>query len=245
MRAVDKLAPIRAIDRFQRRRRTLAVVIAVLKKVSDDSAGNYAVLIAYYGFLSLFPLLLLAVAILGFIVQSDAGARTTILNSGLPDIHLFGSSLVSGHITGSGLGVVVGALGALWAGLGVANAVQRAFNQIEGMPYDRRPNYIALRVRSIRLLASLGLLQILATSVAGAMSGGTLHSALLVVAAFIVATGFNLLLFLLAFRQLTPRSIALKSLWPGIAFATVGWELLQVASPASSGCSPGSTSAPA
>jgi uncharacterized BrkB/YihY/UPF0761 family membrane protein len=46
-------------------------VSAVVKKFSDDQAGQLAALIAYYGFLSLFPLLLVMVTVLGFVLQGD------------------------------------------------------------------------------------------------------------------------------------------------------------------------------
>jgi membrane protein len=220
---VDRLAPVRGFDRFQRRHSASAVAVGVLKKVADDGAGNYAALIAYYGFLSLFPLLLLAVAILGFIVNSDASARHAILSSGLPDIS---SSLANGHLAGSGVGVAVGALGALWAGLGVTNALQAAFNQIGGVAFDRRPGFLDRRLRSLRLLASVGVLQLAATAIAGTIGTG-LGGFALVAAAFAVSCAVNVLLFFIAFRQLTDATMPTRSLWPGIVFATVGWELMQ------------------
>jgi len=47
-----------AADRFQQRRAWLAVPVATLKKFQEDRAGSLAALIAYYGFVALFPLLL-------------------------------------------------------------------------------------------------------------------------------------------------------------------------------------------
>ena len=48
----------RRVDEFQQRHRFLAFPVAVIKKFGDDQGGNLSALIAYYGFLSLFPLLL-------------------------------------------------------------------------------------------------------------------------------------------------------------------------------------------
>jgi membrane protein len=222
---VDKLAPVRRFDRLQRGHPALAVPLAVLKKVSDDSAGNYAALIAYYAFLSLFPLLLLAVAILGFVAHGDASARQTIAHSGLPNIANLRSSLAHGHLRGSGVGIVIGALGSLWAGLGVTMILQTTFNQIYGVPYDRRPNFIKVRLRGLRLLLTVGVLQIAATAIAGLATGG--GGTLLVIAGFVVSMAFNVLLFFLAFRQLTTETVPTRALWAGIIFAAIGWELLQ------------------
>jgi membrane protein len=222
---MDFLAPVRSFDQLQRRHKALAVPLAVLKKVSDDGAGNFAALIAYYAFLSMFPLLLLAVAILGFIVHSDASVRSAIENSGLPHIPPF-NSLANGHLRGSGVGIIIGALGALWAGLGVTMVLQNVFNQINGVPYNRRPNFIKVRLRGVRLLLTVGVLEIVATSIAGVLSAGH-HGALLTVAGILVAFGFNVLLFFFSFRQLTTETVATSKLWPGIIFASIGWELLQ------------------
>jgi len=56
---------VQALDDFQQRRRWLAFPVAVVKKYGEDQAGQKAALLAYYGFLSLFPLLLVAVTVLG------------------------------------------------------------------------------------------------------------------------------------------------------------------------------------
>ena len=221
------LALLRRLDSYQRRKAPAAVIVATLKKTSDDGGGGFAALIAYYGFLSLFPLLLLAISILGFIVQSNTSALRTIEHSGLPNIQPLGDTLKHGHLRGSGIGLAVGALGALWGGLAVTLAVQNVFNQIVAVPYDRRPNFIKLRLRGLRLLGTIGTLEIIATTIAGVMSGG-LHAAVwLKVAAFAVALAFNVLLFFIAFRQLTNPTVPTRALWPGIAFAAAGWELLQ------------------
>jgi membrane protein len=223
---VDKLALLRRVDRFQRREPLPGVLVAVARKASDDNAGSYAALMAYYGFLSLFPLLLLAISILGFIVQSNTSALHTIERSGLPNIPVLGESLQHGHLRGSGIGVVVGALGSLWGGLSITLAAQNAFNQIHGLAYARRPNFLKLRLRGLRLLVTIGVLEIISTTIAGAVAGISTGAAI-AVAGFVVAFAFNVLLFFLAFRQLTSAHIPTRALWPGIAFATVGWELLQ------------------
>ena len=226
MRAMDVLAPVRSFDRFQQRHRVLAIALAVQKKFSDDGAGNLAALIAYYAFLSLFPLLLLAVAILGFVLQSDPSARTTILNSGLKEIPIIGTSFDLGHLKGSTVGLVVGAVGALAAGLGVTVVVQTMFNQVHGVAHRYRPNFFTARVRGLGLLAILGVLQIVSTVVTGLVSTGT-GGVLLVIAGILIALACNLLLFFAAFRLLTSRLIATHDLWPGIILSSIGWEILQ------------------
>jgi YihY family inner membrane protein len=226
MRPVDKLAPIRSFDRFQQAHRVLAVSVAVQKKVSDDSAGNYAALIAYYGFLSLFPLLLLAVAILGFIVHSDASAEHTILSSGLPNIPIIGTTLKHGHLSGSGLGVAVGAVGSLWSGLAITNTLQNTFNQINEVPRPDRPGFLAERLRGVGLLLGVGILEIVAIALTGLVSAGVGGLAL-DIGGFALSLALNGALFAFAFRLLSDESVTNRQLLPGVVFATIGWQLIQ------------------
>src|SRR5688500_12704145 len=68
--AMDRLKRlVHAADDFQQRHRWLAFPVAVVKKFGEDQGGQRAALLAYYGFFSLFPLLLVAVTVLGFVLQ--------------------------------------------------------------------------------------------------------------------------------------------------------------------------------
>src|SRR5579872_2531761 len=99
---MDLLAPVRTFDRFQRRHRPFAIVVAVLRNFSDQRAGAWAVQIAYYGFFSLFPLLLVFISILGFVLQSDPSARQAVVNSALRQFPIIGTA--PGRLAGSGVG---------------------------------------------------------------------------------------------------------------------------------------------
>src|SRR6266508_3088652 len=71
------------LDRFQQRNRVLALPFAVVRKFGDDQAGNLAALLAYYGFFSLFPLLLVLVTVLGFVLAGRSKLQARILDSAL------------------------------------------------------------------------------------------------------------------------------------------------------------------
>jgi len=74
---MDLLAPVRAFDRFQQRHAPLSIPVAVVRKFNDDGAGNQATLIAYYGFVAIFPLLLLFTTILGSSCRTTRSSRRT------------------------------------------------------------------------------------------------------------------------------------------------------------------------
>ena len=59
------------LDGFQRRHAWLGFPLAVIYKFIDDQGGYLASLITYYGFLALFPLLLLLVSVLGYALQGN------------------------------------------------------------------------------------------------------------------------------------------------------------------------------
>jgi len=223
---VDVLAPVRAFDRLQRRRRGLALPVAVLKKFSDDQAGNLAAVMAYYAFFSLFPLLLVFTTVLGFVLADNPHAQQQILSSTLDQVPLAGEELKTGTLKGSGLALGAGLVVTLLSGLGVTLAAQTAFNRIYGVPMRERPDPIRSRLRGLALLAALGTLQIVSTVASGLVSAG-FGGALLTVAGVVLALALNLLLFGAAFRLLTERSVPTRMLWPGVVAATVLWTAVQ------------------
>jgi YihY family inner membrane protein len=221
---MDVLAPVRSFDRYQRRHRPLAIAVAVLRNFSDQHAGGATVQIAYYAFLSLFPLLLVFVSILGFVLQSDPAAQRSIVHSTLRQFPIIGAH--PGNLAGSGVALSIGLIGTLWAGLGVTLAVENAFNRVYAIPPRHQPNPFTQRWRALKLLAAVGILQVISTIAAGAVSGGV-GGVLLTVLGLLVALLLNLLLFFAVFRFLVADLVPTRELWPGIVLAAVGWGVLQ------------------
>jgi uncharacterized BrkB/YihY/UPF0761 family membrane protein len=60
----------RRVDGWQQRRMALAIPVAVIKKFVDDGADRLGVQVAYWGFFSVFVLLLVFTSILGFVFES-------------------------------------------------------------------------------------------------------------------------------------------------------------------------------
>jgi YihY family inner membrane protein len=217
---------LRDIDRFQQRHPRLGFVVAVIKKFSDDEAGQLAALISYYAFVSIFPLLLVLVTVLGFVLQGDLAEQHRILKGTLEKFPLIRDQLELHPLKGSTVGLVVGLLGALLAGMGITNAAQTAFNRIWSVPHKHRPNFLYARLRGLGMLAILGTLAIISTFLTGfigATTGGELARA----AGLILALGVNLATFLIAFKLLTAADVAWRDLLPGAIAAAVGWQLLQ------------------
>src|SRR5690349_5931603 len=141
------------LDRFQRKHPWAGFPLAVAYKYFDDFGTYLAALITYYGFVSLFPLLLLLSTILGFVLSGDQRLQQEVLDSALHQVPVIGQDLGRpGRIGGGPVGLVVGVLGSLYGGLGVAQAFQFAMNSMWAVPRDQRPNPFKARGRSLVLL---------------------------------------------------------------------------------------------
>jgi membrane protein len=219
---------LHALDQRQQQSPRLSFLAAVVKKFGDDQAGQLAALIAYYGFVSLFPLLLVLVTVLGFVLQGNPSAQASVLHSTLSQFPIIGNQLQSNvhSLKGSVLSLAIGIVGSLLAGLGITGATQNAFNQVWAIPYKHRPNFFKTRLRGLGLLVLLGVLAIVSTLAAGYVTAGG-HSFAAIVGGVLIALVVNLLLFFTAFRLLTASEIETRSLIPGVIVGAVIWQILQ------------------
>jgi YihY family inner membrane protein len=215
------------VDDFQQKRPVFAFPYAVIKKFGDDKAGKLAALLAYYGFFSLFPLLLVFVAVLGFVLAGNEGLKDDVVDSVVARFPVVGDSIEVGELKGSGLALAVGIVGAIWGGLAVMQAAQDAMNEVWEVPMKDRPNFLTSRLRSVIMLVVLGVGIVAATLLAGLATAGTDRSLLVQAAALVVSLIVNFALFLVAFRVLTVRNVSLGQLLPGAVLAAVGSLVLQ------------------
>lgn len=222
---------VERVDGFQRRHPRASFPLAVLYKYFDDQGAYLAALIAYYGFVSIFPLLLLLTSVLGFVLHSDPSLQHRVLNSALLQFPVVGKDLSSGQLGGSVVGVVVGILGALYGGLGIAQALQNAMNVAWAVPRNSRPNPIKARGRSLLLLGTVGLGIIGTTIVSGigttASAFGVHLGVLSQVVVLLASVLLNVGIFWLAFHIATGTDVGWRALLPGAVMAGVGWQILQ------------------
>jgi membrane protein len=217
-----------AFDRYQRRHRRLGFVVAVIKRFDEDQASQMGALIAYYGFFSLFPLLLVFVTVLGFVLEGSPSTQESVLHSTLSQFPIIGNQLQSNvhSLKGSVPALAIGLLGATLAGLGITGATQSAFNNVWEIPRARQLGFLAWRLRGVGLLVVFGVLIIVSTVAAGYVTAQT-TGAPSVIAGVLVALAANLLLFFAVFRLLTSEEIDTRDLIPGVIVAAVLWQILQ------------------
>ena len=219
---------VRRVDGFQQAHRPLAVGFAVIKKFGDDRAGALAALIAYYGFLAIFPLMLVLTTVLGFAMDRNSAIRRSVLHSALRDFPVVGQQLTQAihPLQGNAFALTVGLVGLIWGSFGVAQSGQLAMAEVWNVPGVDRPAFLSRLFRGLGLLGVLGV-GLVATTVIASLSafGGGVP---VKVAGVALSVALNIGLFGLAFRVLTVRSVPTGSLLPGAVRGGLGWSLLQV-----------------
>ena len=223
----------RTLDSLQQSHPLLAVPSAVLKRYGRDRAGQQAALVTFYGFLSVFPLLLLLVTFAGLFLRGTK-LQSDIVNSALSQFPVIGGTLKDNlHAISKGnpAATLVSALGLLWGSLGVTNALQAASQRIWRTPDDEGPGLIPRIVKGLEILLALGALVVLSSVAAGASTigagyfgGATIVPRLL---AIVVAILVNFVGYVTALWLLAPTRTDLRCLLPGAVIGAVGWTALQ------------------
>ncbi|WP_433606152.1 YihY/virulence factor BrkB family protein [Dactylosporangium sp. CA-139114] len=223
------------LDRYQRRHAWLGFPLAVVYKFVDDRGPYLAAMVTYYGFISLFPLTLLFLTALGFVLEAYPDLRQQLVHTAVGDLPVIGPELernVSG-LRGSGTRLVISMLGALYGGLGAMQAAQAGFNHIYGVPRYEQPSSARSRLRSLGLLLILGSAVLLSAAAAAFVafidelagrSGVGLH-----VVGYLLTFAINAGLFTAALRLLTARTLRVRQVIAGGLIAATFWMALQTA----------------
>lgn len=235
MNAVTKV--VDSADRLQRRQRWLAFPVAVFKKFGDDRAGNLAALVAYYGFLSIFPLLLLFITALDMALRNDPVLKQTLLNSALSQYPVIGP-MIAGQIQdhhnslpAAGPALVASIIFLVLGARGVAGAMRNALCEVWAVPRNKRPGFPLSLLWDIALVLVVGIGLVTTTTLSG-LAGGAGHilsGAGATVVTVAISLVLNVGVFWLAFRLAAARQVRWRDLFIGAASAAVVWQILQVA----------------
>ena len=206
--------------------------IRLNERYGEDAGGYLAASITYYAFLSFFPLLLLALSVVGFLLASQPGLQgevTEAVAESVPGLQaVVGKNLDVIESARGGAGVV-GLLGLLWTGSGVVGAGRNAIREVyrEGPPKGG----LGQKAWLLGVTIGLGTIALTATGLAGIAlnldAEGPIGVAIRVGGA-IVSFALDLGLFLLAYRVLSRGERGWRRHLPGAVFAAVGWTLLKL-----------------
>ncbi len=230
------------------RLRTVPVVgtaVAVQERYAADDADQYAAAIGFFGFLSLFPLIALALSVAGFLVANRPDLQQELATTIQQAIPGFSAVLTAdGQATGvrsvldnivdnrGGIGLIgLGTL--LLTGLKVVGAAGAATNAVFHLRVETSfARKVGGQLAALAVLGGLALAGTVASSTAGASVGldtsGPVRLALSAGGTLGTLT-LDFLLFLVAYRLLASGpGPAWRRLWPGALLAAAGWSALKV-----------------
>jgi YihY family inner membrane protein len=216
------------LDAAQRRMRPTAFVVAVLRKSSEDQAGYLAVLLSFYAFLAVFPLLLVLATVLGIVLRDHPGVQQDVIHSALADFPVIGTQLRANihSLNGSVFGLTVGLVGTVWGARGLSTCAQAACNTIWAIPYARRPSVLRRQLRGLALLGVI-VVDVMATGTLSDVSGiGDGHPLWLEWTGAAGSTVINAALFTLGFRLAIAREVRTHEFLPAACTTAVIWQAL-------------------
>ncbi len=221
----DEAAKGGFLDKLAQRFTWLEPIAAVQGRFGQINGNILAAAFAFNAFLSLFPLMLVAVAVLGFVA---AGSNTDLAQKVVAELGLTGQAadLVTNTITAAKdsrqAASIVGLAGLLWSGLGVVAAIQAIYNGAWQVK-DR-----GLKDKAIGLgwLLGAGLLFLGSAAITTVLRW---LPGFLAPLGVLVGVGVSFLLWLWTARVLPNRQIPWRHLVPGALFGAIGLELLKFA----------------
>lgn len=227
MSYISKL--IRRFNRYQQHNHLPAFCYAVVKKYSEDRAGYQAALLTYYGFLALFPLLMVLITLTDTLLIRHPNLQANVLKSITDYFPLLGSQLAQ-HIHSlkqSGFALLLGVLLALYGARGVANAFSDAVQNIWQVPKQERNGFPKSTYKNLTLLVIGGAGFILASvsaSLAASAGRDFIFRLLSTLINFIIL--FWLFTFMINFSL--PKRIPIADTRLGALTAAVGLVILQL-----------------
>ena len=122
------------------RSRAVDVAVHTIEGYRMHRTGRNVALIAHFGFLSVFPLLLVFTTVLGFVLQNDEKLQKDIIDSALAHLPFIGQQIGTdpAKLTGSATVLILGLLASVWAGMKAFVAVHEALDDIDELPLDDR-----------------------------------------------------------------------------------------------------------
>lgn len=225
MKILDQI--IAAVDGFQQRHSVLGLPIGIVKRFSENNGSHQAALMTYYGFLSLFPLLLVFTSIAGLAAGGNRRIEGKIMEGINSYFPVIGDQLARNiqASTKSGVALVVGLLLTFYGARGGIDAFRGALNHLWHIPKKKRigfPWSILVSAGSL-IIGGIGLTS--AAVLSGAASGLGQSVAFKVLAALagflILSPTFYWLFKLNLGSNIAKRNLQLMALFCSIAILAV------------------------
>ena len=223
-------AGIGALDERFEKRSNYRLVKRTFKEFGKDEIGDRSAAIAYFAVLSIFPLLLGLVSLLGFFLPAGT-VRETVSNA-LGDVLPSSSSLIETNLDNivefRGLGAIISVALLLWSGSNLFAAIGRAVNRAWGIHRDRP--FIKKKVLHLSMVVATGLMLLASLGITTAVDiirgfDGSIINWFLRASSYIVSFILVFVVLLLIYKTLPNLKTTWKMVWPGALAAAVLFEL--------------------
>ncbi|HEX3090827.1 MAG TPA: YihY/virulence factor BrkB family protein, partial [Ilumatobacteraceae bacterium] len=224
-----KWTEIPQVRRLRARSRVADLIARTLEGYRNHRSGRNVALISHFGFLSVFPLMLVFTTVLGYVLQGNDELRTRIIDSALAQLPFVGQQIKTdpSQLHGDALVLIIGLAVSLWSGMKAFLAVHRALDDIDELPLDDRSNLFITRLRALFGILYVGGAQVGAAifaSLATVAHTAGLSTVLLTIGTVAINAG----VLALSYRWLRTRSPSWREIAPGAIAGGVVFAILQL-----------------
>lgn len=207
---------------------TIDIIVEMLDGWRRHLSGRNASLLAFFTFLSIFPLMLAATTILGFVLEGNADLQQRIVDGAASEIPVVGESIAANPqaLTGNIWALIIGLGGAIWSSTRAFVGLQGALDDTWEVPVDDRAGLPVQRGRAIAGLLIIGTAQVGSLAIAAIVSAADLpglSQMLLTLATAVI----NIVTIAAMFRFLTEADPTWRDVWPGAIPAGIVFSILQ------------------
>lgn len=140
------------LDTFQRNHSVAGFPLAVIRKYGDDEGGRHASLMTYYGFLALFPILLLVAEVISRAFSGNPQLRAEFIDAVVPEQFQATVDSALQSLPTNGLAYWVGLIGLVATSLGVVRTAHDTINHVAGIPFRLRLNFVRKFIRIVMVM---------------------------------------------------------------------------------------------
>jgi YihY family inner membrane protein len=218
----DKVMELRS------RHPAIDVLVDTLDGWRRHISGRNASVLAFFGFLSIFPLMLAATTILGFVLEGNEELQQELIDGALADIPVLGEQLQNDptSLTGNWWALIIGLGGALWSSTKALVGLQGALDDVWEVHVDQRDAMPKQRGKALLGLVFIGAAQVGTFAIATLVNAAGLPDVGRV--ALLLATALiNIAVLAAMYRFLTAAEPTWDDVWPGALFAGIVFAVLQ------------------
>ena len=222
------------LERARSRYGLVDIVVRVFKRFSETDGGSYSAALTYYAFFSIFPLMIVGMAILGFVTEGDRELQNELFERSKDAFPMLRDALSPEGFKAIERGrqelAVTGVLLALYSGSGAIVALEHALNKVHRI--EAEPNFLEKRLRSLKWLAILGVAALTSVAISafatwtGEQVGGFPGDALATLIRFLAAL-VSVAVFATAYKFLPATDLSWADVLPGAVAAAVVFEILK------------------